>query len=267
MYSQEKKGCIERYKQCNYYEQYTFIEDRNKEECESIEYFDDEKGKFNQTYKCVFESNDNKCKQTKKECSDITDKDFCFSYNFGKIARVCVYKFGGCKEQYEFCEYAPTTSCGSVTIFDNDNTIDYTKRCIYDPNDRECYETTIGKETCYKSSSESSCIHTNSEYDKRCLIDTKGVCVEKYISCPSYSSKQECNSINLASSSEKCFYDEEKDECIQIKKDCSEYKGTNEYTCMNNYDSQDKDKKCFMENGHCIEKYIYCENYTGTNAC
>ena len=50
------------------------------------------------------------------------------------------------------------------------------------------------------------------------------------------------------------------------EKDCSEYKGTNEYTCMNNYDSQDKDKKCFMENGHCIEKYIYCENYTGTNA-
>ena len=62
----------------------------------------------------------------------------------------------------------------------------------------KCYETTIGKETCYKSSSESSCIHTNSEYDKRCLIDTKGVCVEKYIKCPSYSSKQECNSINLA---------------------------------------------------------------------
>ena len=35
---------------------------------------------------------------------------------------------------------------------------------------------------------------------------------------------------------------------------------------MNKYASREKDKNCFMENGRCVAKYIYCENYTETDA-
>ena len=121
LYSSEKKGCVEKYKECQYYERNTFVDDRNKEECESIEYYNNSIGKFDQSYKCVFDSDKNSCKREKKQCSDITDKDFCFNYdlyeNLYKYDKRCVYIGGQCEEQYEDCFYADYRECSSVTIF------------------------------------------------------------------------------------------------------------------------------------------------------
>ena len=268
IYSPEKKGCIERYKECYYYNKNTFEDDRNKEECESIEYYDYYDNRFDFDYKCVFDPDDNSCFRKKKECSDIKDKDLCFSYNLNKIRRRCVYIYNRCEEEIESCYDADYRECSSVTIFKDDNTVDTSKVCAEE--DYECYIKDVKSykeiSKCSDNWSESSCLHSEVSYRKRCFINDKGDCIEKYISCPTYSSKEECNSIKLAQDNEICVYDEKKGDCIQLKKSCSEYKGTNEYICYNDYGSLDKDKKCFMENGQCREKYIYCENYTDTIA-
>lgn len=267
LYSSEKKGCVEKYKSCYYYEKNTFVDDRKKEECESIEYYDDSKNEIDKSYKCVFDSNNNSCERKKKECSDITDKDYCFSYNLNKYNKECVYLNGRCQEQYAACFLADYRECSSVTIFDSYQEEDYTKRCVCKDEEYECSLVDVREEDCYKSSSWKNCIHTSlNDYYQRCFINDEGSCVKKYISCPKYSEKEECNSINLVPSNEMCIYDEKEKVCIHHYKDCSVYKGTDEYICMNNYDSLDKDKRCFMENGQCVAKYIYCENYTDTNA-
>ena len=262
IYSPEKKGCIERYKSCSDYSQNTFEDDRNREECESIEYG------FDSNYKCVFDPDDNSCTIEKKECSDIKDKDLCFNYDLGKIRRRCVYIYNRCVEEIESCYDADYWECSSVTIFDDDNTVDTSRICAEE--DYECYIKEVERYSdskCFETWSESTCIHSATDFRKRCFINDKGICIEKYISCPLYtSSKEECNSIKLAQDNEICIYDEKSRDCNQLKKSCSEYKGTNEYTCMNDYESLDKDKKCFMESGQCKEKYIYCENYTDTDA-
>ena len=123
------------------------------------------------------------------------------------------------------------------------------------------------KKDCSNYRSEIICIDENLEdSNQRCFINDKDECVKKYINCPKFSKKEVCNSINLVPSNKICIYDEKEEICILHYKDCSVYKGNNKDICMNNYDSLDKDKKCFMENGKCVAKYIYCENYTDTNA-
>lgn len=266
IYSPEKRGCVERYKECSLYNKYTFEDDRNREECESIEYYDSLYKKFDTRYICVFDPDDNNsCSRKKRECSDIKDKNFCFKYELNKYNKRCVYVNGKCKEEYESCSDANYNECSSVTIFNSDNTVSASRKCVVDLDDHDCYEKNIWDDECVSYMSENVCIHSKANYYKRCFINDNNKCVQKYIKCPKYTSKEECNSIKLVQDNEVCIYDEENRECLQLKKECSEYKGTNEYICMNKYDSLDKDKKCFMENGRCVEKYIYCENYTDTN--
>ena len=269
LYSSEKKGCVEKYKQCKYYEEDVFVDDRKKEECESIEYYDESKKKFDSSYKCVFDShkNENTCTREDKECSDIKDKKLCFSHFLNKPNKECVFVNGICKEQYDDCKNADYYGCSSVIIFNEYKEVVYTQKCEWDWEYNEC--NTVGSRhlDCIKNLPEKECIQYNLESDyERCYINNEGSCISRYIGCPTNSEKEECNSISLLQSNEICIYNENTEECILHYKKCSEYKGTNEYICMNKYASREKDKNCFMENGRCVAKYIYCENYTETDA-
>ena len=267
IYSSEKKGCVEKYKQCKYYEEDVFVDNRKKEECESIEYYDDSKGKFDISYNCVFDSYRNTCTKNDKECSDITDKKSCFSHPLNKPNMECVYVNGICKEQNEDCEFTDYNNCGSVTIFNEYKEVDYTKECVWNWDFGDCNIEEVVHESCIENLPESVCIHHNLENNyEGCFINNEGSCIKRYTSCPKNSKKEECNSISLIQSNAKCIYDENTKQCTYSYKECSEYKGTDEYICMNKYTSSEKNKKCFMENGQCVAKYIYCENYTETNA-
>jgi len=47
----------------------------------------------------------------------------------GKIRRRCVYIYNRCEEEIESCYDADYWECSSVTIFDDDNTIDTSRIC------------------------------------------------------------------------------------------------------------------------------------------
>ena len=107
--------------------------------------------------------------------------------------KICTYspEKKDCIERYKSCYYysqntfeddrnreecydADYWECSSVTIFNDDNTVDTSRICAEE--DYECYIKEVERYSvskCFETWPESTCIHSATDYRKRCFRDNK----------------------------------------------------------------------------------------------
>ena len=255
--------CKEQYKTCELYNQKA--SNKNKEECESIKFFDEE---FDYVYKCVFK--DNVC-STRTKCSDFTDKSGCKDFTPTDPNKKCYFDNGVCKEIYKSCELynAKTSSenkneadCKATKEYNEYGNIDYSYICVFD-KDKTCKKQKLTKCEDYESwMDERHCYNMYNNY-KHCTFENKK-CVEEYNNCPGTNeeiSKEKCEAIKLWDYYI-CKYDETNKNCYIKIGECSD--GTNEEKCKKivPYDKSnyrvDYKNKCVWESQSCVIKTKVC---------
>ena len=271
--------CKDVYSSCESYNLLVTNEnDRDEDECKLIP--------TDNFHKCTFENK--QCKTEKKKCEEITEDTVCNSHTLDDAEKKCIFKSNSCQEEFKNCDTYknhhssdPTNIeknvCEAITPSYNNDLTKY--KCVYKDTDgtktceqklKECEEYEGNdKYLCESLSTPDSDIYSCK------LINNK--CVTQYKNCFQYSqqikdgkaasNKTTCESIVISSSYYRCFYTKDK-YCEELKKLCSE--AVDEYSC--NYESRslNTNKKCFFENGKCVEKYDgedyhYCSEYIGTD--
>ena len=250
--------CEEQFKTCELYDKEAI---KTKEICEKILPYEIDGDNLDNDSKCVFENSH--CVRKKKECSDFDKQYNCKQFRLDDENKICVFENGKCKEQYKSCslynndinkneegckaiKYYILYSDGSV------GNIDYRKFCVYENNvckDKEIktcedYESWLDEKYCTTKYFDS--------FYKRCIIkDNK--CITDYTKCPGTRenvSREVCQSIILSYLHQySCQLNEESETLY-----CN-YGEWHPYSY----------KKCFIENGKCVEKYIFCSDYSGNN--
>ena len=264
--------CKEVYKTCSDYTNNVDAPERNKNDCEEIEYFNTDD---NYRYKCLFDNSDNqnKCEPVKMKCEDYKEqREYgCHSLSSNLDSSeaskfICKTIDGKCSKQYLTCESYEEknkTICESIKLNSK------TAKCVL-KHDQYC---TIEGKTCveYLGKNEFECSsYQASSPDKVCGI-VNGKCTEKSIInyCSDYrgNNKEECESIqphydfgtpsrSNVDPSAKCVYTTEG--CIKQNKKCTE--ATTELECPNIIPS-DTDKQCIFINNKCVEQYKTCQLY------
>ena len=182
----------------------------------------------------------------------------------------CIYENNECKEVYKSCssynkdKNKNEQGCKAITLYYEYGSIDYSRICTYESE--VCTEKTLLKCSDYVSGkAENYCTQISPKYYKKCAFKNNN-CIEEFTDCPANNEEvtaEICSSIVPPSDYNKCIMNNN-NKCVSSRKSCTEYKGENSYTCTS-YLQPGANKKCFFENGKCIEKLIYCEAYTGNN--
>lgn len=255
--------CIEQYKQCKDYN------GNNKEICESIEPYDEERESSDTLNKCVLE--EGKCIQKEKNsCSDYKpggSEVSCIEIHLQDPVKACVFSKNECIETYKICEdYNGNNKeiCESIIPTyqkDDRNYIRYKLKCVYENQQcktktKSCseyiFDNTIGAkmniETCYD-------LEINDK-NKICFLYNDG-CIESYSKCEDYNQNVEkdiCENIIPENyETNKCVYDSNKHICKTVKKTCSSYQtDLFKYIC-DSYGMWSK-MKCGYSKGKCFVK-------------
>ena len=131
-----KGECKEQYKNCDYYNN-NGEEEVNQNICESIIMKDS-------SYKCVFDSINKKCKQKKKDCSDLNNNNFyaqtCSSITLSSIDKKCTYSNSACSEVNKSCQELKEKSGVTEEICSAASTSSSNKICVKNENGIGCLE-------------------------------------------------------------------------------------------------------------------------------
>ena len=264
----KENKCLIQYKTCDLYNQK--VANKNKEDCEIIDEGRD--------YKCSFDTTTKTCSKVKKDCKDITDSSECTSHTpEDSTNKICIFENNSCKEVYKSCDNynidpnKNEAGCKAVTYRDSNGDIDYQYKCIFEQSTTTCKEKKLESCSDYETrlGNENYCTNINLPVSyKKCEINDKNQCIEKYTDCPGNNeqiSENVCKSIefNILGSYNKCELDEN-NYCVKKPKECSEYKGIIvSYYCESKAKSYDENKLCFYEDGKCVSRYIICSAYKG----
>ena len=263
--------CEEQYKTCEIYN--SIVTTKTKEECEKIiPYINENSNAIDVHSKCIFDDESN-CVRKPKECNEIDDRYSCNGHKIDDDHICTLNNENQCTKVYTSCSgYNKETDkteagCKAIKIYYSYGWIDYSKKCIYEDN--TCKEKILEKCEDYVSGQEESyCTRITNSYSYCTLEDNQ--CVKHYASCPDDNeevTEDICNSITIQTGYQKCVFDRTTKKCNLVRKTCSEYEYNIDYICEYYYvPSEDTDnKKCFLENSKCIEKYIYCSAYKGND--
>ena len=270
----DKKSCIfigseckEQFRTCEIYDE---EENKTKSICQSILPFYEDKYTLDIYSKCVC-SDDGQCLRKKKECSEIEDSSKCLEHLLDDNNKKCIFDNNKCKEVYKSCsDYNNIANkneedCKAIILYYEFGNIDYYHKCIYEDNN--CKKVSKPCNDYVSGQNEDFCNNIILNQYKKCVLKDNN-CVEIYKDCPGEYEANEvvnidtCTSIEVLPDIFKCVLDKN-NKCVRTKKECSEYTGSDKYGCEHDLDSLDTNKRCFMEMGKCIGKYIYCKGYKG----
>lgn len=255
--------CQEQYRTCEKYQDDATNTNKNKADCEAIEYQGD------YSSKCVWTGETPQCKKTTKECKDYKSgqpEDYCNFISLNDTHR-CVFVDNKCIEQYKTCDiYNNEEGIKIRTICESIIPLEQNMRCIL-KDDINCVE---AKKECsdYKGDKKDECEtkYAPLDDDYKCVFkDNK--CVEQsvYTSCSAYRGKDKniCESIiPLRGNSEtdtysiKCLL--QNGVCSRVEKPCSDGKNAVECSLIIPMNSN---KRCVFTENKCIEQYQTCALY------
>ena len=241
--------------------------------------------------RCVYDYNDNSCKDEFKSCSlGEESESTCSSIILlDNLNKKCVWKNNNCIESYKGCSGQNLFFCNDITLEDHN------KRCIKNSYN-ECEETYVSCDA-YKGKDKEICESIILESGKKCYlardskcilpcteansleeckiakpIDDKkecvyygGTCIEQYKKCEDYTGNnlQTCESIALYNG-KKCVLDSTG--CKSYNKICTEAVDEDECKLMTNSGVSSSDRYCdYDSTSGCFENYKYCSDYRGTD--
>lgn len=105
--------CVEKYATCDAYNDFVEEANRSEKECQGIQplVVEDADLKLLSAepidIKCYFDKDSKKCKEGKKECSEMTDSTSCTAHTplLENEYKACYFKNSKCIEQFTSCEY------------------------------------------------------------------------------------------------------------------------------------------------------------------
>lgn len=232
--------------------------------------------------KCVIGTNNGNtvCQKVYKTCEDIEDENNCKSYsshlNLGSGKR-CLFVDNKCEMHYESCT---NTEINTSDKCDKNIPSTNSKRCKWSDSscgeeNRKCADYIV-----YSGYTEYSkqCYELEHTSSKICYLNGNN-CIETYKACEDYVSTDQtiqCNKIRpLIQLYTNGPYDTEDilhrcdlsgTNCISKERTCEEY-NEEEYegdVCSNLKSTKDPDKNkadCVLEDGHCYDRYIRCEDF------
>lgn len=195
------------------------------------------------------------------ECSlDNILKEACSKLKSEVEGKNCYYNGITCSSSYTSCSQYTGTNQEEC---ENINLEDLKYKCLFNNETKTCFQKTKtcseyikgkGKEFCEKLDSEDS--KTRCFYKKE-----EDICITQYNNCNDVDDISKCFKNVPSDTKYKCIYEESK--CINVKRKCSEYL-VGEENCWD-LEAKTKGKSCIIEDGTCVEKYKFCEDYTGDN--
>ena len=265
--------CIEQYKTCSIYNTQVEQENRNKNNCESIQIY--ESNQFVESKKCVFDATNKECNEKPLDCSEIFVEEQCFNHQISDELKKCVFIDGKCKEEYKSCEEYDKKGtndknrddCESIVLFSS-GLIDYSNICTFNEGTHTCSTKPMTSCNDYKSGqSEKYCtnIYLTDSTLKCAYINNK--CIEQYKQCSDYNGNEKniCESIVVQNNPyRKCILLHDQ-YCQENDRECSEYTGNSEFVCNYYFKSLDPNKGCALIGGKCIEQYQFCSDYRGND--
>ena len=207
---------------------------------------------YDYTQKCVFDSDNNKCKKEDAKCEDynsldilnriaLLNEEFCgrlsvsedyYRCAFNETEKKCYEEYDGC-DKYNIPNKIETnrTGCEKIVLRDKN------KKCFYNEIKDECEEKsrqTISKCEDYQGGDKKICESIiSSETGQYCILEKDSNCTEKPINCTEA---------------------KDEDDCLHIAK------------------ASDSNKRCAYDGSKCFEEYIRCEDYipgsdSGSSSC
>ena len=270
--------CRDMFLNCEAYNNKIEIEDRKKEDCESIipTYENDAN-----LYACVF-SESNTCDKKKIEnCEDFGGQNETHCESLSSIIKdsskqECTLKYGKCTTQFRNCNDARIqnrTACESIKPSDNNFKCEYMYEYYCNQRYKTCSDFTGDSVRCLQLNSVySSNGNFPLDISKKCVYEN-GKCYETtkslsdYTYCSNYRGidKNFCESIQPRNTNfyrsyvdytSKCVYGDFG--CERVTKNCSEAKN---YKECSSFKASNENKKCVFLNNVCVEQYKTCQLY------
>ena len=229
------------------------------------------------TNKCIWDSDNNSCKEVEKKCNDYSSTSYskCETLSTTDENKICVASSEGvgCVEQYKTCELynEKETSknkegCEAIITYSNlYKKFDTTKKCSF--SGTTC---TTENKNCEDIKDQNECEgFVPSDYQTVCVYDGSK-CKKQYKHCLTYNTrvnviyknKEDCEAIRYYrdfdgfDSSYKCVFEE--GTCSLVKKECKEFNTSS--TCKS-HRPENYAKICVFSEDKCIEQYKLCEDY------